>query len=152
MNTIRVSLLPVLVAMAFSIAPQAAFAASAQCVPEVKDGWIRVPPAAIPVLAGFATLSNDCGAATTIVAGSSAAFDDVSIHETRFEDGMAKMRAIPKLAVPAGGSTTLKPGGLHLMLMKPKTAPAAGDVIRIDFTLEDGRTMSGDFEVRKSGR
>src|SRR5690606_14458367 len=105
MNTIRGSLLPALVVMAFSIAPQAAFAASAQGVPEVKDGWIRVPPAAIPVLAGFATLSNDCGAATTIVAGSSAAFDDVSIHETRFEDGMAKMRAIPKLAVPAGGST-----------------------------------------------
>ncbi len=149
MNTIRVSLLPVLVAMAFSLAPSAASASAVQCLPVVRDGWIRVPPAAIPVLAGFATLGNDCATAATIVAGSSAAFEEVSIHETRFEDGMAKMRAIPRLAVPAGGSTTLKPGGLHLMLMKPKTAPAAGDVIRIDFTLDDGRTMSGDFVVRK---
>ena len=149
MNTIRVSLLPVLVAMAFSIAPPAAAGTSAQCVPIVKDGWIRVPPAGIPVLAGFGTLANDCAAAVTFVAGSSAAFADVSIHETRFEDGMAKMRSIPKLAVPAGGSTTLKPGGLHLMLTQPKKAPVAGDVIRIDFKLEDGRTVPGDFVVRK---
>ncbi len=149
MNTIRVSMLSLMVAMAFSLAPPVASAAGAQCAPVVTDGWIRVPPAAIPVLAGFATVVNDCAATATVVSASSDGFADVSIHETRFEDGMARMRSIPKLVVPARGSTTLKPGGLHMMLMKPKATPVAGDVIRIDFQLEDGRSIAGDFEVRK---
>lgn len=149
MKTIRVSFLPLLVAAAFSLAPPFASAAKIECIPQISDGWIRVPPAAISVLAGFGTIKNDCQAPATVVSGSSPYFADVSIHETRFENGMAKMRSIPKLAVPAGGSTTLKPGGLHMMLMQPKAAPVAGDVIRIDFQLDDGRTMSGDFEVRK---
>lgn len=149
MNTIRVSLLPLMVAVAFSLASPSAPAAAPECAPKIDDGWIRVPPAAIPVLAGFGTIDNACDTPATVVSGSSPAFADVSIHETRFEDGMARMRAIPRLAVPAGGSTTLEPGGLHMMLMKPKATPVAGDVIRIDFELEDGRTISGDFEVRK---
>lgn len=149
MNTIRVSLLPVMVAVAFSLAPLPASADTAGCVPQITDGWIRVPPAAIPVLAGFGTIDNSCDTPQTVVAGSSPDFAEVSIHETRFEDGMAKMRAVPELVVPAGGSTTLKPGGLHMMLMQPRAIPMAGDVIRIDFQLEDGRTIPGDFEVRK---
>ncbi len=149
MNTIRVSLFALVVAMAFSLASPSASASGPECVPRITDGWIRVPPAAIPVLAGFGTLENGCDASVTVVSGSSANFADVSIHETRFEDGMAKMRSIPKLVVPAGGSITLKPGGLHMMLMQPKATPVVGDVIRIDFTLEDGRTITGDFTVRK---
>lgn len=149
MNIIRVCLLAPIVAAAFSLASPIASAAGAECVPQVKDGWIRVPPARIPVLAGFGTIDNACDTSATVVSGTSPDFDDVSIHETRFEDGMAKMRSIPKLVVPAGDSATLKPGGLHMMLMKPKAMPVAGDVIRIDFQLEDGRSISGDFEVRK---
>ncbi|KIQ98123.1 copper chaperone PCu(A)C [Lysobacter sp. A03] len=149
MNTLRVSLLCSLVAVAFSLVSPVAAAADAECLPKINDGWIRVPPANIPVLAGFGAIANPCDTGMTVVSGSSPGFDDVSIHETRFEDGIAKMRAIPKLTVPAGESVTLKPGGLHMMLMKPKRTPVAGDVIRIDFKLDDGRTVSGDFEIRK---
>lgn len=149
MNTPRVFLLPLMVAVAFSLAPVSASADTAACVPQITDGWVRMPPMAMPMLAGFGTIGNACDAPSTVVSGSSPDFADVSIHETRFEDGMAKMREVPKLVVPAGGSATLKPGGLHMMLMQPHTAPAMGDVIRIDFQLEDGRTIQGDFEVRK---
>lgn len=149
MNTLRVSLLCALVAVAFSLQSPTAAAADVECLPEISDGWIRVPPAAIPVLAGFGTIHNACDAAVTVVSGSSPGFDDVSIHETRFEDGMARMRAIPRLVIPAGDSVTLKPGGLHMMLMKPRATPVAGDQVRIDLQLEDGRKISGDFRIRK---
>ena len=149
MNTLRVSLLGSLVAVAFSLASPVAAAADVECLPEVSDGWIRVPPAGIPVLAGFGTITNACDTAVTLVSGSSPGFEDVSIHETRFDDGMARMRAIPRLVVPAGDSVTLKPGGLHMMLMKPRATPVAGDQVRIDLQLEDGRKISGDFRIRK---
>lgn len=149
MNTLRVSRLALLVAVAFSLVSPVAAAADVECLPEINDGWIRVPPAAIPVLAGFGTIDNACDTPVTVVSGSSPGFANVSIHETRFEDGMARMRSIPQLVVPAGGSVTLKPGGLHMMLMKPKATPVAGDEVRIDLQLEDGRTISGDFHVRK---
>jgi copper(I)-binding protein len=118
------------------------------CAPRVTDGWIRVTPGGMAMMAGYARIENACPSTASIVGASSPAFADTSIHETTLQGGMSRMRPVPRLQVPAHGDVALRPGGAHLMLMQPRTVLKAGDTVEIDFALEDGRTLRGRFTLR----
>lgn len=118
------------------------------CVPLVESGWIRQPPMAMPMMAGFGEIRNPCAEPVSIVGASSPAFGSVELHETTRVDGVSRMRHIETLEVPAGGTATLAPGGLHLMLMQPRSAPVLGESLEIELALADGRRLRADFEVR----
>jgi copper(I)-binding protein len=93
-------------------------------------------------------IDNTCVAPVEIVSASSPAFADVSLHETRIENGISRMRALTVLPVAAHASVSFAPGGLHLMLMQPKLVLKEGDQVEVDFTLRDGRRIPGRFELR----
>ena len=57
-------------------------------------------------------------------------FEAVEIHESMLEDGVARMRRISELVIPAHATVTLQSGGLHLMLMR---ANLAGDAVSLQF-------------------
>lgn len=59
------------------------------------------------------------------------------------------MRAVPLLRIPAGAVAVFEPGGLHLMLMRPKPGLDRAGKVAIEFTLRDGRRLRGDFHIRK---
>ena len=122
--------------------------ADAACAPRVVDGWVRPPPMPMPMMAGFARIGNPCDEAVVVTGARSAAFGSVELHETTVVDGVSRMREVAELPVAAGGEAVLRPGGLHLMLMRPVSPLAAGDVVTVEFTLADGRSVSAGFEVR----
>ncbi|WP_132984596.1 copper chaperone PCu(A)C [Luteimonas terricola] len=126
----------------------AAVDADVACVPRVVDGWLRSPPMPMPMMAGFARIENRCAADTIVIGARSDAFASVELHETQVVDGVSRMREVAELPVAAGGEVVLRPGGLHLMLMRPVSPLATGDVARVEFTLADGRSVGTDFEVR----
>ena len=126
-------------------------ASAADCSLKVVDGWVRLPPAAMPMMAGFGRIENPCGNPAVIVGASSAAFGDVSLHETRVVDGVSRMRPMPELRIAPGESAVLKPGGLHLMLMDPGAALKPGSKVAIEFKLKDSSKALGEFVVKKAG-
>ena len=126
-------------------------ACARECAPVVSEGWVRMPPVAMPMLAGFGRITNTCDTPVTIVGARSDAFGEVTVHETRIIEGVSRMRPVPTLRVDAKGEAVLQPGGLHLMLMQPKATLAPGDRIRVEFELEGGGVLAGDFEVRGPG-
>jgi len=120
------------------------------CAAQVRDGWVRMPPMQMPMMAGFGRIENRCSVPVTIVSAKSAAFADVSLHETRIVDGVSKMRAVPELRIAPDGSAQLKPGGLHLMLMQPHKPLKEGSRVAVEFALKGGGSLFGEFEVRKA--
>lgn len=106
---------------------------------------------AMPMMAGFGRIENRCAAPITIVGVSSPAFADTSLHETRVVAGVSRMRALPELRIAPDGVATLKPGGMHLMLMNPRAPLKAGSRVVVEFALKDGSTLRGEFVVRKPG-
>lgn len=116
----------------------------------LKDGWVRLGPVAMPMSAGFGRIENPCPRPVAVVSARSAAFGDVSIHESRIVDGVNRMRELSELPVAAKSSATLAPGGLHLMLMRPAAALNEGDRIVVTFRLKDGREVSGELVARKA--
>lgn len=142
---------PVLAAGNPPAAPTTKSAAPAQCLPQWQAGWVRLPPSAsMPMAAGFGQFDNACAQALAVVAASSPAFGEVSLHESFQADGVNRMREVARLPLPAGGKVTLAPGGLHLMLMQPKQALAEGGSVPVVFKLEDGRTVEATLRVRKT--
>ena len=127
------------------------FGASAgQCAPVLKDGWVRLGPAAMPMMAGFGRIENPCPRPVAVVSARSATFGEVSIHESRVVDGVNRMRELSELPIAAKSSVTLAPGGLHLMLMHPAAALKEGDKVVMTFKLKDGREISGELLARKA--
>ena len=61
---------------------------------------------------------------------------------------MMKMRAIDKLALPAGRSVALTPGGHHMMLFDLKAPLNAGDVVPLTLTFEDATGKRSTVEVK----
>ena len=148
MHTIRRALLASVLAL-IAFAPACAKQPKqADCLPVVSDGWIRLVPGGMPMHAGFGRIENKCDAPATISGAKSASYGSVELHETKLVDGVSRMRAVPSLAIAANGNAEFKPGGLHMMLMDPVAPLKAGDKVAIEFKLQDGRTVRGEFAVR----
>lgn len=124
-----------------------AIAAEPACV-SVREGWVRLPPGAMPMAAGYGQIHNGCRRAVVVVGAGSKAFGDVSLHETTLVDGVSRMRAVERLPIAAGATVALKPGGLHLMLMQPEVPLSEGKVLPLRLSLEDGRKVDGQLQVR----
>ncbi|MEL7185064.1 MAG: copper chaperone PCu(A)C [Pseudomonadota bacterium] len=75
--------------------------------------------------AGYMTLTNNTGSQITVTDVRSAEYNNVEIHRSTVEDGVARMRRVDKLEIPAGSTITLERGGLHLMLMQAEGNPDA---------------------------
>lgn len=112
------------------------------------DAWIRTPPPGSPVMAGYLKLHNDGAREVRFAKLESAAFGAIEIHEMRDSGGMLRMRPVPDLVVQPGDTTTLKPGGLHLMLFRPTGELADGDRVVINLLIEGGAPMPVEFELR----
>jgi periplasmic copper chaperone A len=142
--------LPIKTVAATMLMLLAGTAVAGNCLPQVRQGWIRLAPAgmAMPMLVGFGRLENHCPNAVAITGARSGAFGDVSLHRTSVVDGISRMRPVASLPIAANGAATLQPGGLHLMLMQPASALKPGATVQIVFRLQDGREVRGDFVTR----
>ncbi|WP_051278342.1 copper chaperone PCu(A)C [Solimonas flava] len=118
----------------------------------VISPWLRATPPGASVAGGYATFRNDGDVPRRVVSVSvePALAASAAIHSMSHEGGMMRMREVDGLDLPAHGSVSLAPGGLHLMLMGLKQPLAAGQSQRLQFVLDDGTRLSVDFPVRDS--
>lgn len=124
------------------------------CRPQVREGWVRMPPSGVsmksmPTMAGFGRIVNHCSMPATILSVRSPSFASAELHETKVIGGVSKMRPVPTLRIAPDGAAILRPGGVHLMLMRPGSTLKAGSRIVVEFELAGGGTLLGEFEVRK---
>lgn len=131
------------------LVPASAAVGAEPCVPTIEDAWVRAAPPGASSLAGYLVLRNGCDAPVAVTGVESLDFGMPMIHRSVVEDGVAKMRPAGDMTVPAGGELRFGPGGLHLMLMRPKRPFAEGDVARIRLVLADGRRLFAEFPVRR---
>jgi periplasmic copper chaperone A len=113
--------------------------------------WARATPGGAKVGGAYLELKAAAGAGDRLVSASSTAAGTVEIHEHANEGGVMKMRRIDGLAVPAGGSVVLKPGGYHLMLMDLKQPLKQGDKLQLTLTFEKAGALSVEGPVAPLG-
>lgn len=114
----------------------------------IESPWLRSAPPGAMMRAAYAELRNTGDAPLRIVEARSEAFADVELHRTVEVDGVSRMRAAGVVEIAPGDSLRLQPGGLHLMLMRPRQVLDADAAVRIELLLDDGRSVSADFPQR----
>ncbi|MFA5495210.1 MAG: copper chaperone PCu(A)C [Porticoccaceae bacterium] len=86
--------------------------------------------------AGFFTLTNPGAEDCALAAASAEGIGRLEIHEHSHDNGVMRMRRIDLLAVPAGQTVMLEPGGYHLMGFEVAEPLKAGDSVEV--TLDFG--------------
>ena len=97
----------------------------------IRDGWVQEPPPSKDITAAYMIIENRSAADIYLLSAITDAASAVELHKVEMDGGMMKMRRVPRIAVPAGGSTELKPGGYHLMVIGLKKALKDGDKVRV---------------------
>ena len=67
------------------------------------------------------------------------------------EEGVHRMEKVDGIVVPAGGSVTLAPGGLHVMLVGLKFMLMAEETIPVSFTFEHAGAITTGVAVEVRG-
>lgn len=97
--------------------------------------------------AGYFALTNNTDDMITISSVVSAEFESVEIHESLLENGVAKMRRIPELSIPARSTVTFERGGKHLMLQRP-----VGNAAQVSLKFLSGDTILLGIQAPISSR
>jgi periplasmic copper chaperone A len=101
-----------------------------------------------PVGAGFLTITNTGTEADRLIAASTEIAGMVQLHEMKMENDVMKMAEVAGgIEIPAGGSVTLAPGGLHIMFMQLKGALVEGTDLPVTLTFEKAGTIELNFHV-----
>ena len=125
-------------------------AASAQAQVSVSGAWARGTVEGQKATGAFMQLRSADG--TALVGAESPVAGAVEIHEMRMEGNTMRMRAVPRLELPAGQAVDLKPGGYHIMLTNLKAPLKKGESvpIRLKFQGKDGKAQ--EVEVKAEVR
>ena len=115
----------------------------------ISDAWVRATPPGKMMTAGYASLENVSKDVITITGVSAEVAGHTSLHETRIERDQSTMRPVAKLSIKAGERVSLKPGGLHIMLMKLSEPLTDGQSIDICLELENNDSLCSAFSVTR---
>ena len=116
----------------------------------VTDPWVRATVPQQKATGAFMQLKSS--ADTALVSAASPVAAVVEIHEMKMDAGVMKMSAIKSLAVPAGKTTELKPGGYHVMLMELRQPLKEGETVPVTLTFEDKAGKKQSVEVKAAVR
>ncbi len=133
----------------WSLSAMSGCATPAPATPEihVEDAWSR-PASAGGTGVVYVTITNEGGAADTLVDAQSEIAEAVELHETTIEDDVMRMQPVSSVEVPAGGQVTFEPGGLHVMLIGLKQDLEAGGRFEITLQFEESGTLTVAVSVR----
>ena len=116
----------------------------------VKDAWVRNTKPARKSTCAFMEITSSDEAA--LLSAASPAAGVVEIHTLKMEDGVMKMRRIPKLDLPAGKGVTLQPGGYCIWLTELKQQMNMGDVVPITLKIEGKDKKVQTVEIKADVR
>jgi periplasmic copper chaperone A len=122
---------------------------SSSGAPAVSGAWVRPAPAGGQT-AAYLTITGG-STADALVSVSSPAASVVQLHQTSMDPGMAGMAGmhpVASLAIPAGGSVSLSPGGYHLMISGLSQALATGGMLELDLVFQHAGTVVVKADVK----
>ncbi len=144
LNMLRITTL----AVAFVGLATTAFAHDVQVGDMTIDHpWSRATAATQANGSAYLTVTNG-GAADRIVAASSPKAARVELHTHDMDgEGVMRMRQVEAIDLPAGETTALQPGGLHVMLFDLQGPLVEGETYPLTLTFEEAGPVELEVQV-----
>jgi periplasmic copper chaperone A len=115
----------------------------------IEGYWARAMLPNQPVAGGFLTLTNGGETDDRIIKAVSPRAGRMELHEMAMEGEVMKMREVEGgIAVPAGATVELKPGGLHLMFFDIAERFEEGQTVPVTLTFENAGEVAIELPVK----
>lgn len=134
--------------------------ALAGCEKDAPDHGVR---GGIEIIGGFAfapvstegaaylSMSNRGSIEDTLLSVTSTLAGKVTLHDSRADGARVRMEEVERLALPAGTSIEMAPGGLHLMLTELKVALPAGKRLPLTVTFARAGVLEIEVPIERYG-
>jgi periplasmic copper chaperone A len=117
---------------------------------KIGHPWTR-PAALGGTGAGYMTVTNSGKAADTLVGIETAAARSAGVHRSAMNGQVMSMRPLPALAIAAGQTVSLKPGGDHIMMVGLTRALSQGEQIPITLVFQKAGRIHIALTVETTG-
>ncbi len=114
---------------------------------KIEEPYIRLLPPSAPNTGGFMLIKNESDKDIKLISAESSLSKALEMHTMISEKGMMKMREVKDIKIKAKSSTSLKPGGLHLMFMGLKRPLKKDEKIKVTLKFSDSSSLDVDFPV-----
>lgn len=116
----------------------------------IDQAWVRATPPNAAVAGGFLRINNTGATDDVLLSADTEAAERVEIHEMKMRGEVMAMRQLTGgLPVPAGKTVELKPGGYHMMLIKPKRPLAEGQSVTLTLRFRKAGEQKVAFMVHQ---
>ena len=114
----------------------------------ISDAWARETISGQTSTAAYVTLKNEGASDDRLVSVSAEAPAMAMIHSSESSDAIARMRPMDSgLAVPAGATIELEPGGTHVMVTGLRAPLNVGDTLKLSMRFEKSGERPVDILV-----
>lgn len=115
---------------------------------EIVHPAIPAPPAGARSAAGYLEIVNQGSAPDRLLGVETGGAKRAMLHTTdHADDGVARMVHLDAIEIPADGTVTLAPGGVHIMLMGLTGALSEGAVVPATLIFEKAGRVEIEFSV-----
>ena len=115
---------------------------------QVRHPWTRATPPGAKVAAGYLEIRNLGQTPDRVTGAATPAAERVEFHMTTREGDVMKMREVKGFDVPARQRLTLRPGGLHLMIVGLKQPLTMGGRVPLTLRFERAGEIKIELEVQ----
>lgn len=137
-----------LATVAITLVSSISFAQNTVSELSFQEPWIRGSVPGQKNGAGYLTIQNAGASSNALQSANSDRADRVELHTIIKEDGVAKMREVKQIDVPAKGSVTLQPGGYHVMFIGLTQPFKEGESIDVKLNFANGESTTVSFVVK----
>lgn len=149
MNLIHPSFIAIAVLGAAAVAAQAQDVKAGKIA--ITQPYARATVPGQPAGGGFLKLENK-GDADRLLSVSAGVAGSVELHMMSMDGDVMRMRQVDSIALPAGKTVELKPGGLHIMFMGLKAPLKAGESFPMKLKFEKAGEVTVDVKVEAPGQ
>lgn len=117
----------------------------------VSQAYIPAAPTSAMAHAAYLELKNTGNTPRSLIGVTAKGYAMAHLHQSLEHDGVATMSKLHQLDIAPGQSVLFKPGGLHIMLMRPEKPVALGDGIELELQFSNGETLAVTATVKRHG-
>ena len=117
---------------------------------EIENAYVPIRSSSQMHFAAYFDITNNTPDAVTLESVTSKQFKSASLHESKIESGVSKMRPLATLDIAAKSSAVFEPNGKHVMLMQAKQDIWQLETINLEFIFSDGTIITHTVPLRKS--
>ena len=126
-------------------------ASPAEAVPQISNARLVLSPVSGNPAAAYYDITNPSEEQLTLTGVEIAGVGRSEIHQSMEMDGRMTMEGITGIDIEAGGTSTLAPGGMHVMAFDLDNSLEAGSAARMTLTFADGDKVTASLPVQAAG-